>query len=161
MPLIVKDTAAIELDALLGSSEDAERSLTHDAFPSPGMRDIELRAGVFSADELLAERLALTAQLAPLDAVVGPAGIGEAQLKSLRYGIAAEARQAAADAGVKITEAAIEEKALSDPRYRTKLDEMEKLRVEYVIVKGLVDRLTAKLQWAQSLLRYAANEPRT
>jgi hypothetical protein len=124
------------------------------------LRELEARAGVFNGDELLAERVALSAQLAPLDAVVGPAGIGDAQLKALRYGIAAEVRAEAQLAGLKTTEAAIEEKALSDPRYLQKLHDMLELRTEYVILRSLIDNLTSRMQWAMAVMRYAANEPR-
>lgn len=128
--------------------------------PAPGLRDMEQRHGLFDMDALLAERLALTAQLAPLDAVVGPAGIGDAKAKSLLYAIALEHRVSLQEAGTKFTEAVIEERARSDARYVEKLCEMEALRIEYVIVRGMVDQLTARMQWAQAAVRLIASEPR-
>lgn len=127
---------------------------------APGLREIETRAGVFDADALLQERLALAEELAPLDAVVGPGGTGEQQLKSLLATFAAQHRQEIAEAGKKATEGTIEELARADPRYKRKLEEFSQMRAEWVVLRAKIDAITTRLQWAQALLRYAANEPR-
>lgn len=131
-----------------------------EAGDAPGLRDIEARAGVFDADALLQERLMLAEELAPLDAVVGPGGTGEQQLKSLLASVAVQHRQEAAEAGRKITDSTVDELARSDPRYKRKLEEVGTMRAEWVVLRAKIDAITTRLQWAQALLRYAANEPR-
>lgn len=127
---------------------------------APGIRDMEQRHGLFDMDALLAERLALTVQLAPLDAVVGVGGTWEHQMKSLRMSIALEHRDEAQKNGQKITEAALEERACADPRYANKLAEITQMRAEWVMIRGMVDQLTAQMQWAQASVRLIAAEPR-
>lgn len=175
MPLIAMDEEAVahahlferpaRRDARDGEDDSAERHAVAPSGSTAGdfarMRELEARAGVFNGDALLAERLALSVKLAPLDAIVGPAGVGDAQLKSLLYAIAAEHRQAFSAEGRKVTETAIEEAARSDARYRDKIEEMSTIRTEYVILRALVDNLTSRLQWAMAVMRYAANEPRS
>jgi hypothetical protein len=144
-------------DVAVAGDRSVPASLT---LRAPGLRDMESRHGLFDMDRLLAERLALTVQLAPLEAIVGPGGVGEAQTKSLRAALAAEFRQSAAESGTKVTEAAIEERAHADPRYSAKLEEMAGMRAEYVCLRGMIDQLTSQMQYAQASLRLLATEPR-
>ncbi len=176
MPLMAVDDEAVVHDRILrgnGNIESAESDDTgveadsgveYTGGSSIGdfarMRELEARAGVFNGDALLAERLALTVKLAPLDAIVGPAGVGEAQLKSMLFGVAAEHRHRFAEEGKKVTETAIEEAARSDARYVAKIDEMAGIRAEYVVLRAMVDNLTSRLQWAMAVMRYEANAPR-
>ena len=63
MSMIVTDTDSDQLNAVMAGG----------SFAAPGLREIESRHGVFNVEVLLAERVALSAQLAPLDAVSGQA----------------------------------------------------------------------------------------
>ena len=150
MSMIVTDTDSDQLNAVMAGG----------SFAAPGLREIESRHGVFNVEVLLAERVALSAQLAPLDAVVGPGSVGDAQTKSLLYIIAAEHRERLTTEGRKFTEAVVEEAARGDPRYTAKLAELQTLRAEYVVVRSLIDRLTAMLLWAHTCLRLQASEPK-
>lgn len=165
MPLYAEDTGLVEyqsrvseIETETGDSASSAGTPAADTFAR--LRELEARAGVFNGDALLAERAALAATLAPLDAIVGPAGVGEAQVKAFLFALAAEHRTSFEQAGTKVTETRIEEAARSDPRYKAKLDEMVTLRTEYVIIRALIDNLTSRLQWAMAVMRYAANEPK-
>ena len=145
MPLVAKDESALAQAP---------------ALDAPGLRELEARAGVFNVDALLAERARLADELAPLDAVCGPGGMGEHQISQYKYALMFEHRARLLEGPGKVTEGMVEEAAKSDPRYVAKLQEFERLRMEYVTVKAAIDNVTTRIQWAMALLRYAASEPR-
>jgi hypothetical protein len=125
------------------------------------MQEAEGRAGVQSADELLAERQVITDRLAPLFALFGPGGMADTMRRSERARIAGLIRAMAVASGQKMTEAGLEEAAASHADYLQVMAEHTTGRAEYFKLNAQLEAVDFKLQRGQAVLRFVSSELRT
>ena len=122
------------------------------------MSELEERAGIEPLDELLAERLALIAQVAPLRAKYGPGGLFDPLRKLEIATISATTRLLAAKDGVKVTEAFLDEQTHASERYAGFLAEATQERIRWITIEAKIDAIDARIFRGQSLARFAAAE---
>jgi hypothetical protein len=121
---------------------------------------LEHRAGIDSLDALLHQRRTLVDRVKTLRAKYGPGGSFEARRKAHRSGIAVELRNAAKEKGEKLTEAAIEDMAASDPRVKALLDLQEQETAEMIALDNAIADVTERLRDRSASLYYLGAEAR-
>ena len=121
-------------------------------------RDVETRMGLVSIDELLAERDALVEQVKVLRAKHGPYGTFEA-LRKIELASIAQAKRAACVAGEKkVTEAAIEDAALSDERYLAFVTQATTERAQWAVLENRIEGINDTINRGQAIARYLSAE---
>ena len=122
--------------------------------------ELQARAGLPDIDEALAERSALIGQWANHAAMFDAYGMFEVERKR-RLAVAALQVRAAKDAiGAKYTQGMVEDEAHAWPAYTKFLNESITGKAEWLVAKDRIDAITQRIQRANVLAKFAANEPR-
>lgn len=126
--------------------------------PVSTIGEIESRMGLPTLESLLAERDTLVKQVAILRATHGPFGTYEAMRKMQLASIGAILRAKAAEAGVKITEAAIEEGSHSHRDYLTFVTRATQEKAEWIVAENRITGINDTIQRGNVIGRYLAAE---
>lgn len=122
--------------------------------------DLQARAGLPSIDEALAERSKLIGQWANHAALYDNFGLWDSERKRRLAAAALQVRAAKDSLGMKYTQGLVEDEAHVWPAYAKFLDESVKGKAEWLVAKDRIDAITQRIQRANVLAKFAANEPR-
>lgn len=122
--------------------------------------ELQARAGLPDIDEALAERTKLVTKWANHAAMFDAYGMFEVERKRRLAAAALQVRAAKDALGVKYTQGMIEDESHVWPAYTRFLDEAVQGKAEWLIAKDKIDSITQRIQRANVLARFAANEPR-
>ena len=116
--------------------------------------EVEARAGIESLDRLLAERQALVDLAAPLAARYGPFGVWDSRRKQVLAECSLDVRARSE----KMTEAHIDARARTHPRYITFLESSESDKAEWLRLDNAIQSVNERIQRDQALLRFVTQE---
>jgi hypothetical protein len=130
-----------------------------DVFPPvTSLGEIEARMGLPSLESLLHERDTLVKQVADLRARHGPFGTYQDLRKIELARVAATVRARATVAGIKMTEAQIDEAAHADGAYIDFVTIATKQKTEWVILENRIQGIQDTILRANAIARYLSAE---
>lgn len=122
--------------------------------------ELQLRAGIPPVDELLAKLSAMTRQWANHAALYDNFGLLDAERKK-RLAVAALQIRAAKDAaGMRYTQAQVDDEAHAHPAYVKFLQECIEGKAEWLVAKDEMDAIRQRIQRGNVMAKFAAIEPR-
>ncbi|HET9948791.1 MAG TPA: hypothetical protein VFQ22_07705 [Longimicrobiales bacterium] len=130
--------------------------MPNDFAQAVAVADHERALGVEPLDELLADLDKTEAEWARGAALYGPGGTLDNLRKALLCTIALRIRDAKAEKGEKVTEAAIEQMAHADVGYREFLDQHTMARAEWLTLDAQRQAILMRINRGQALLRAAS-----
>lgn len=116
------------------------------------VRPVEERAEVDSLGDLQARRRAVLVNLAPLKALHGHNGIWDDKRKALLEAMKVKHRMNANEAGVKVTDSAVEAAAYADEQYARFIDNGIAARIDYINLQNELDEITERIESRQTEL---------
>lgn len=123
--------------------------------------EMELRAGVDPLNRLLAERQKLVEEVADLRAKYGGFGTFDHLRKIELSRIKSLIRLQAMRENRKVTNDVVDEEAHEHPDYTEFVKQATQERARYFRLEAQVEAIDYRINRGQSLLRFAASEPRT
>ncbi len=123
-------------------------------------RDVELRLGLEPVEELLATRAELVSKVADLRARHGSFGTFDPMRKQQLAQIGAKLRAQAVLDGVKVTEAAIEEKSHASEEYAAFITQMTEEKTRWATLENDVQAIEDRIRRGNAIITYLSAEAR-